>query len=192
MQRTDFRYSPCPIARGLQRVGEWWNILILRDAFVGLTRFDDFQKSLGIAPNILTRRLNALTDEGLLERRAYSERPPRYEYVLTATGRDFWPVLVAFTAWGNQHFAPEGASVVLNERASGKPVAPVLVDRASGMPVSEATHAFAPGPSAPAAVHRHYAFAAARAARPELPLSYARHMQAEQQPAKASQEGEER
>src|SRR5260221_10757822 len=101
----------CPIARSLERVGEWWSILILRDAIRGRTRFDEFQANLGIAPNILTRRLAALVDDGLLERRRYREHPPRDEYVLTARGRDFWPVLVTLLAWGNKHFATEGTSV---------------------------------------------------------------------------------
>ena len=83
MQRTSFKNMECPAARALERVGEWWSILILRDAFHGLSRFDEFQKSLGIASNILTRRLQHLTDNGLLERFLYNERPPRYEYRLT-------------------------------------------------------------------------------------------------------------
>ena len=91
MQRKSFGKMPCPIARSLERVGEWWSILIIRDALHGFTRFDEFQRSLNIAPNILTRRLSALVDAGLLERRRYSERPPRYEYILTEKGRDFSP-----------------------------------------------------------------------------------------------------
>src|SRR3546814_2453986 len=83
MQRKSFRNMPCPIARSLERVGEWWTMLILRDALHGMTRFDEFQKSLGIAPNMLTRRLDTLVEAGLLERRLYSERPPRHEYVVT-------------------------------------------------------------------------------------------------------------
>src|SRR5215475_5608553 len=132
MQRTSFSSMPCPIARSLERVGEWWSILILRDAFRGLTRFDQFQKSLDIAPNMLTRRLNALVESGLLERRAYSEHPPRSEYVLTERGRDFRPVLWALLAWGNRHFAPEGAAVVVVDSKSGVQADPVLVDRNSG------------------------------------------------------------
>ena len=89
MQRKSFSDMQCPIARGLEHVGEWWSILILRDAFRGLTRFDEFSDSLGIAPNMLTRRLNALVEAGLLERRRYNERPPRDEYVLTQRGRGF-------------------------------------------------------------------------------------------------------
>src|SRR5499426_398833 len=106
MQRKSFGQMVCPIARSLERVGEWWSILILRDALHGLTRFDEFQQSLGIAPNMLTRRLAALVKAGLLERRRYSQHPPRYEYVPTERGRDFRPVLIALLAWGNKYFAP--------------------------------------------------------------------------------------
>src|SRR6185437_7048128 len=128
MQRKSFGNMQCPIARSLERVGEWWSILILRDAFYGLTRFDEFQKSLSIAPNMLTRRLNALVEEGLLERRQYCEKPPRFEYHLTERGRDFRPVMLALMAWGNKHFAPEGQAVVLVDAASGEAVEPVLYD----------------------------------------------------------------
>src|ERR1700761_7910158 len=102
MQRKSFGNMQCPIARSLERVGEWWSILILRDAFRGVTQFDQFQKSLGIAPNMLTRRLNGLVESGLLEKRQYNERPPRFEYVLTELGQDFRPVLWALLAWGNK------------------------------------------------------------------------------------------
>ena len=84
--------------------------MILRDAGLGQTRFDQFQKGLSIAPNILTRRLAALTAAGLLEKRRYSERPPRDEYVLTEIGRDFLPVLQAFGAWGRRHFSERPAN----------------------------------------------------------------------------------
>src|SRR5437588_9362812 len=127
MQHKSFENMPCPIARSLARVGEWWSMLILRDALHGMTRFDQFQKSLDIAPNMLTRRLNALVESGLLERRRYSERPPRHEYVLTERGRDFRPVLWALLSWGNKHFAPEGKSVVIVDRETGAEADPVLV-----------------------------------------------------------------
>ena len=148
---------PCPIARGLERVGEWWSILILRDAFYGLTRFDEFQKSLGIAPNMLTRRLDALVEAGLLERRRYSERPPRDEYLLTGRGRDFRPVLLAFMAWGNRHFAPEGTSVQLVDAATGLPADPVLVDRATGHELCSADFRLQPGPAAGQSTRRRLA-----------------------------------
>src|SRR5271154_7411044 len=119
--------TQCPVARSLDRIGEWWSILILRDAHYGLTRFDQFQKSLGIAPNMLTRRLNALVETGLLERRRYSEHPPRDEYVLTARGRDFRPVLWALLTWGNTHFAPEGPSVVIVDSETGAVAEPMMI-----------------------------------------------------------------
>ncbi len=148
MQRKSFGNMQCPVARSLERVGEWWSILILRDAFYGLTRFDEFQKSLGVAPNMLTRRLNALVEAGLLARRRYSERPPRDEYVLTPRGRDFRPVLLTLLAWGNKHFAPEGASVQLADAETGAAVEPVLVDAASGRRIAGRAFAVVPGPAA--------------------------------------------
>jgi DNA-binding HxlR family transcriptional regulator len=138
----------CPIARSLERVGEWWSILILRDAFYGLTRFDEFQKSLDIAPNMLTRRLSALVEEGLLEKVQYTDRPPRFEYHLTQRGRDFRPVMLALLAWGNKHFAPEGTSVVLLDSETGAEADPVLVDRNSGKPITEKGHVVGAGPAA--------------------------------------------
>ena len=147
MQRKSFRAMPCPIARGLDRVGEWWSILILRDAFTGMTRFDEFRQSLGIAPGMLSRRLAALVAEGLLERRRYSDHPPREEYVLTPRGEDFRPVLVALLAWGNRHFAPEGESVRIVD-ARGRPADPVMVDRATLRPIEAPEFRLFPGPAA--------------------------------------------
>ena len=140
MQRKSFGNMQCPIARSLERVGEWWSILILRDALYGLTRFDELQKSLGVAPNMLTRRLNALVEAGLLERQRYSERPPRDEYVLTSRGRDFRPVLLTLLAWG--------ASVQLADAETGAPVEPMLVDAASGRRIAGRAFAVVPGPAA--------------------------------------------
>jgi DNA-binding HxlR family transcriptional regulator len=137
MRRTSFSDMSCPIARSLERVGEWWSMLIMRDAFAGLTRFDQFQQSLGIAPNMLTRRLDALVESGLLERRRYQERPPRDEYVLTPVGRDFRPVLIALLAWGNRNFAPEGPNVQWIEATTGRAAEPVVVDQQSGRPIAE-------------------------------------------------------
>jgi len=108
MQRKSFGDMACPIARSLEHVGEWWSMLILRDAFAGVTRFDDFQANLGIAPNMLARRLATLVEGGLLERRRYQEHPPRDEYVLTARGRDFKPVLAALVAFGRRHYPAPG------------------------------------------------------------------------------------
>jgi DNA-binding HxlR family transcriptional regulator len=138
MQRKSFAGMACPIARSLEQVGEWWSMLILRDAFAGKTRFDEFAQSLGIAPNMLSRRLASLVESGMLERRRYSERPPRDEYLLTERGRDFRTVLVALLAFGHRHFAVEGgggARVV--EVATGETAEPMLVDRRTGQPLVE-------------------------------------------------------
>src|SRR5260370_20030312 len=91
MRRKSFDTMQCPIARGLEHVGEWWTILILRDAFRGMRRFDEFRDSLGIAPTMLTKRLSGLVQAGLLQRRPYSDHPPRDEYVLTEKSQDFRP-----------------------------------------------------------------------------------------------------
>ncbi len=164
MERKSFGKMSCPIARSLERVGEWWSMLVMRDALHGLRRFDEFQASLGIAPNMLARRLNALVEAGLLERRRYSEHPPRFEYVPTARGRDFRPVLLSLLAWGNRHFAPEGASVVLLDAETGAVADPILVDRTTGRPITEKNHMTAPGPAASERTRARYARTAAPAA----------------------------
>lgn len=104
MRRKSFTEDRCPVARTLDRVGDPWSMLILRDAGFGATRFDQFVESLGIAPNMLTRRLETLVEAGLLERRLYSEKPPRHDYVLTDKGRDFQPVLAALKTFGERHY----------------------------------------------------------------------------------------
>jgi DNA-binding HxlR family transcriptional regulator len=130
------RYSsgPCPIGRGLALVGDAWSMLILRDAGRGMTRFDQFRTSLGIAPNILARRLKALTEAGLLEKRSYSERPPREEYLVTEAGRDFLPILQAIGAWGRRHNGG-GEMTRLVDVETGEPVEPVVIDRKTGAPL---------------------------------------------------------
>jgi DNA-binding HxlR family transcriptional regulator len=157
MQHKSFGEMNCPVARTLERVGDWWTILILRDAFRGLTRFDEFQKSLEIAPNILSRRLAALVEDGLMKRQRYSDHPPREEYVLTEKGRDFRSVLLAMLAWGNRHYAPEGKSVLLIDGETGREVEPVLVDPVTGRPVTEYPYRTIAGPAADEYTRRVYA-----------------------------------
>jgi len=164
MERKSFGNMQCPVARTLERVGEWWSILILRDALHGLTRFDQFQKSLDIAPNMLTRRLNSLVESGLLERRQYSERPPRHEYILTDLGRDFRSILVALNAWGNKHFAPEGPSVLLIDSTTGEEAEPLMIDGKSGKRLNSPDFVFAPGPQANEGMKARINFARERAA----------------------------
>jgi Predicted transcriptional regulators len=126
--------SPCPIARGLDEFGEWWSLLILRDAMRGVTRFDEFQRSIGLATNMLTRRLQALVEAGLLEKKPYQERPRRYGYHLTDKGRDFQPVLIAMADWGRRWLLPDGAFQLV-DRETGRIIEPVLVDRNTGEPI---------------------------------------------------------
>jgi DNA-binding HxlR family transcriptional regulator len=134
MDTEKFSAGPCPVARALLRVGDAWSMMILRDAGYGATRFDQFRTSLGIAPNILTRRLAALTADGLLEKSRYSERPPRDEYVLTEKGRDFLPILAAIGAWGGKHHGEGGTSRIVDAE-TGAPVDAAVVDRATGRPL---------------------------------------------------------
>jgi DNA-binding HxlR family transcriptional regulator len=178
MESKRISTSQCPVARSLERVGEGWSILILRDAFYGLTRFDEFQKSLEIAPNMLTRRLNSLVAEGLLERHQYCDKPPRDEYRLTEKGRDFRPVLLALLAWGNKHFAPEGASVVLVNVKTGKPVEPTLVDSQTGKRLTANDYQLAAGPAAGERTRQRIAFAAAKKLRPDLKPEFSRERKA--------------
>jgi DNA-binding HxlR family transcriptional regulator len=104
----------CSIGRTLEIIGERWTILVLRESFFGVRRFDEFQRNLGIARNILAARLQTLVGAGLLERRRYQERPERFEYRLTQKGRDMYPAMIAIKAWGDKHAAdPEGPSVTL-------------------------------------------------------------------------------
>lgn len=108
MKRTSFDDMLCSTARSLDVIGEWWTPLILRDAFFGVRRFEDFQKRLGIARNVLADRLGALVDHGILERRLYEEHPRRSEYVLTRKGRELWPVLEGLRAWGDKWIFGQG------------------------------------------------------------------------------------
>jgi DNA-binding HxlR family transcriptional regulator len=169
MRHNSLKALECPIARSLERVGEWWSILILRDAFRGATRFDQFEKSLGVAPNILTRRLTALVENGMLEKRRYSEKPPRYEYVLTERGRDFRPVLWSLLAWGNRHFAPEGPSLLIVDAATGMPADPVLMDAVTMRPLASPAFRTAPGPAATEAFRKRHEVADALPAKAKTP-----------------------
>jgi DNA-binding HxlR family transcriptional regulator len=110
----------CSAARALELVGERWSLLIIRDAlFAGHARFGDFQKSLGVAPNILAARLDSFVAAGLMERRRYSEHPEHYEYLLTGKGSDLAPVIVALSAWGDQHAAPNGPPIIYEHATCG-------------------------------------------------------------------------
>jgi DNA-binding HxlR family transcriptional regulator len=127
MQRTSFGGMNCSVAQCLEVVGEWWSLLILRDAFLGVTRFDHFEARLGIARNILTRRLIRLVDNGVLKRVPYDDHPPRSEYRLTPKGRDLWHVMTALRQWGDRWAAPRGAPLKIKHTGCGRVVEVVPV-----------------------------------------------------------------
>ena len=121
MQRTQFGEMACSIARTLDVFGEPWTPLILRDVWVGITRFDDLQRDLGISSKVLTERLNWLVEQGMLERRAYSERPRRHDYLLTEKGYEFCDILLSIAAWGDRWTAgPEGPPALHRHRTCGQ------------------------------------------------------------------------
>ena len=121
MQRTDFALMPCSIARTLAIAGEAWSPLVIRDVFIGINRFDDLQRDLGISRKVLAERLRHLVDAGMLERRPYSERPLRHEYVLTEMGSEFVDVLMAIVRWGDRWTAGDaGPPVLYRHRSCGQ------------------------------------------------------------------------
>ena len=124
----------CPIARSLSVLGDAWSMLILRDAYAGFTRFDQFRKSLVIAPTMLTKRLAVLVEENLLEKRQYSEHPPREEYLLTQAGKDFLPVLFVIGAWGRKHKPYEHPEemVTFIDAENGTEINPIVIDQVTG------------------------------------------------------------
>jgi DNA-binding HxlR family transcriptional regulator len=126
VERKSFQDMSCSVAQCLEVIGEWWTMLIVRDAFLGVRRFDDFKSRLGISRNVLAQRLGTLVSAGVLEKRLYQERPPRHEYALTEKGHDLWPVLNAMRQWGDRHAAPAGPPVVLIHRACGHKAEMVL------------------------------------------------------------------
>jgi DNA-binding HxlR family transcriptional regulator len=149
MRLTSLADRKCPIARTLDVVGEWWTLLIVRDALRGTRRFDDFQASLGLARSVLTARLAKLTEHGILERHSYCEHPPRYEYELTAKGRALFPVIAALIGWGDQwEPAPAGPPLQLVHGTCGTAMTPVLSCPHCHGEVNAANTRSQPGPGA--------------------------------------------
>jgi DNA-binding HxlR family transcriptional regulator len=137
MRRTSFAGMNCSVAAALEILGEWWTFLVLRDAFLGVRRFEDFQRRLGIARNVLTTRLQTLVAHGVLDRRRYQERPERFEYRLTDKGLDLYPVLLSLMEWGDRWTGQEGGPpLVLVHRACGHQSAPHMVCDHCGGPVT--------------------------------------------------------
>jgi DNA-binding HxlR family transcriptional regulator len=151
MQRKSFKGMNCSIARALDEVGEWWTLLIIRDCVQGVTRFDEFQTSLGIARNILTARLERLTALGIIERFLLEERANTDGYRLTKKGEDLYPVVVSLTQWGDRWLAKDGKPPSLFlEDATGEPIEKIRVRGKSGRSLSFRDVRYAPGPGATA------------------------------------------
>jgi DNA-binding HxlR family transcriptional regulator len=146
---NDYKSQTCSIAGALEVVGERWSLLIVRDVFLGLRRFDQIQADLGIARNVLQARLERLIAQGVLERSLYRERPPRYEYRLTEKGIDLWPIVVSLMQWGDRHTPPAGGpAVVLEHRGCGGAVDEHRVCEKCGKPLGARDVRALPGPGA--------------------------------------------
>jgi len=149
MSRKKIETLNCSIADTLNLIGEWWTILILREAFFGSHRFDEFQQHLGIARNILTARLKKLCDSGILERVPVKEGARRHEYKLTPMGRDLHPILIALTQWGDRWLnETDGAPVIFTERSSGEAIAEVSILSKDGRVLKARDLKLTPGPGA--------------------------------------------
>src|SRR5258708_15023356 len=134
MRRTSYEQMNCSIASALDTVGEPWTLLIVRDAFYGVRRFDDFQENLGIARNVLTARLKKLVEAGIFRKTAYRQRPLRHEYRLTEKGAALFAVIVGLKQWGDRYGAAarSGKPMDLVDRNNGRALEPVLIDAETG------------------------------------------------------------
>jgi DNA-binding HxlR family transcriptional regulator len=137
----------CSVARTLEAIGDRWTMLVIRDAFQGVRRFDDFQRRLGVARNVLTDRLGRLVDDGILARVPYQERPERFEYRLTEKGIDLWPVLVSLMKWGDRYAAPDGPPMLVVHRGCGGTVNERFVCEECGAAVDARSSQARPGPA---------------------------------------------
>ncbi|MGY1942068.1 winged helix-turn-helix transcriptional regulator [Nocardia asiatica] len=147
MPKAAFSDIVCSIARTVDAIGERWTPLILRDLFVGLRRFEDLRRDLGIASNVLAARLDALQEHGIVEKRVYQSNPVRYEYLLTERGRDLYPVLTMLITWGDKWLAgTEGPPAVVVHRGCGRATSGVVVCRECGEPLTVDDVRWLPGP----------------------------------------------
>ncbi|MFL5846169.1 MAG: winged helix-turn-helix transcriptional regulator [Solirubrobacteraceae bacterium] len=150
MLKRTYENQVCSIAGTLELIGERWTLLILRDIFLGIRRFDDLQRELGIARNVLRDRLNLLVDADILEKRPYQERPPRFDYRLTEKGIDLWPVMHSMMSWGDKHTAgDDGPPTVVEHRDCGGRIDEHAVCEKCGEPVGARDVRAKPGPGAP-------------------------------------------
>jgi DNA-binding HxlR family transcriptional regulator len=149
MRKASFAGMNCSIAQTLEIVGEWWTLLILRDSFLGIRRFDDFVDRLGIARNVLSNRLQTLVDAGILERRAYDEGRGRYDYLLTDKGLALWPVMTALRQWGDEWILGTGNEPIqVRHRTCGHVVAATMTCDHCGATLDARSVRAEPGPGA--------------------------------------------
>jgi DNA-binding HxlR family transcriptional regulator len=149
VKRTSLEKAECPIARSLDAIGDWWSLLIIRDAFLGVRRFSEFQKSIGLAKNILTVRLRALVDDGILKMAPASDGSAYQEYVLTPKGRGVFPVLVALRQWSEEFSGePGGFPTLLVDRDKGQPVRKLELRAADGRLLGNGETEVRPNPRA--------------------------------------------
>lgn len=148
MQHKSFSEMHCSIAQCLEIVGERWSLLIVRDVFLGATRFDEIQQRLGISRNILNQRLARLVEHGVVEKVPYSQHPPRFDYRLTAKGRDLWPIITAMRQWGDEYAAPDGPPLQLIHRNCGEIADAHLICSACGEAIGAGNVKSVPGPGA--------------------------------------------
>jgi DNA-binding HxlR family transcriptional regulator len=148
VERKSFAEMNCSVAQCLEVIGEWWSMLVVREAFLGVTRFDQFHERLGISRNVLNQRLSHLVEAGVLRRIPYSEHPLRFDYRLTDKGRDLWPVLTAMRQWGDRHAAPGGPPVEIVHKACGHVAEVVSTCSACGEPIGARDVRAVAGPGA--------------------------------------------
>jgi len=163
MKWTETSDLPCSVARTLSVIGDRWTMLILRNAFMRMRRFEDFQSSLGLTRHLLSSRLKRLVDEGVLQKVPYQQAPVRHEYVLTDKGKDLHPVMLALTHWGDTWMDQgKGPPMVFQHKACGHQMRPVLVCSECGEPVLPSQVVPQPGPGLkrPVGTHRRRAQAA--------------------------------
>ncbi len=149
----DYPGQICSVAKSLEVIGERWSLLIVRDVMNGNRRFGELQRSLGVARNVLSARLGRLIEEGILERRAYQESPPRHEYFLTEKGLDLWPALIALQGWGDRHSAgPEGPPLSVVHKECGGAVSDRGICESCGKLLHAHDARAVPGPGLAAAL----------------------------------------
>jgi DNA-binding HxlR family transcriptional regulator len=148
VKRTSLESDTCPIARSLDAIGDWWSLLIIRDALVGRRRFGEFQKNLGLAKNILTVRLRTLVDQGILKMTPASDGSAYQEYVLTPKGRGVFPILVALRQWSEEFDdRPEQIATIMVDRDNGRPVRKLELHSQDGRLLTSADTMLKPRPA---------------------------------------------